>query len=424
MPWDDASTPEAVKQDFKQLWGTTFLDNLSIEVTDYPFSNGVVGKLIAYNIEERQRVKVVDYEGAKHLEESKIDEKLKEENATIRLDSFIDPAMVRKVKKIVLDMLAEKGYQFASVTPEIKPIAGGPKLVNLTFVVDEGPQVKIRDVDFTGNKAVSDGKLKRQMKNNKGKTLLVLHHRRRQLPGSASTRKTPTRCTAFYRDHGYIGARVGDPELRYVEDSADRKTRWVMLRIPVVEGERYRVAELSFEGNKIVKSEALRGLFKVAPGDWYSDKVIRKGYEKARDLYGAGGYYQFNLVPMTRPHDPNAPRRARRSPARRRRGGRSAAGRSGRGGQARRSGARAAGEGGPEAERRRRPSRPPRRARSRRPASRCPRARRSSRSCSRSTRASSTSSTGSSSPATRPRATPSCGANSGCSRKASSTPRR
>ncbi len=52
--------------------------------------------------------------------------------------------MVRKVKSIVLDMLAEKGYQFATVTPEIKPLPGGPKLVNLTFHINEGPQVKIR----------------------------------------------------------------------------------------------------------------------------------------------------------------------------------------------------------------------------------------------------------------------------------------
>jgi outer membrane protein assembly factor BamA len=305
VPWDDAVTPDAIKQDFKQLWGTTFLDNLSIEVTDYPFSNGVTGKLIAYNIEERQRVKVVAYEGAKHLEEAKIDEKLKEENAAIRLDSFIDPAMVRKVKKIVLDMLAEKGYQFASVSPEIKAIPGGPKLVNLTFVVDEGPQVKIRDVEFAGNNAISDGKLKKHMKNNKGKSFTSF------ITGAGSYQEgkyeeDADKVTAFYRDSGYIGARIGDPELRYIEDSADRKTRWVMLRVPVTEGARYRVAELSFEGNKIVKSEALRGLFKVKPGDWYSDKIIRKGYEKARDLYGAGGYYQFNLVPMTRPHDPAA----------------------------------------------------------------------------------------------------------------------
>jgi outer membrane protein insertion porin family len=305
VAWDEAATPEAIRADFKSLWGTTFLDNLSIEVTDYPFPNGVVGKLIAYNIEERQRVKVVSYEGTKHLEESKIDEKLKEENSQIRLDSFIDPAMVRKVKKIVLDMLSEKGYQFASVTPEIKAIPGGPKLVNLTFLVDEGPQVKIRDVEFTGNKSVSDGKLKRQMKNNHGKSMFSF------IFGASSYQEAKyeedaDKVQAYYRDHGYIGARIGDPELRYVDDSNDRRTRWVMIRIPVTEGERYRVAQLSFEGNKIVKSEALRGLFKVQTGDWYSDKVLRKGWEKARDLYGAGGYYQFNLVPMTRPHDPNA----------------------------------------------------------------------------------------------------------------------
>jgi outer membrane protein insertion porin family len=306
VPWDETTTPESIKQDFRQLWGTTFLDNLSIEVTDYPFSNGVIGKLIAYNIEERQRVKVVAYEGAKHLEESKIDEKLKEESATIRLDSFIDPSTVRKVKKIVLDLLAEKGFQFASVTPEIKPIAGGPKLVNLTFTIDEGPQVKIRDVEFVGNKAVGTGALKRQLKNNKGKGFINF------ITGSGSYQEAKYEedadlVTAYYRDHGYISARIGDPELRYVEDSGDRRTRWLMLRIPVTEGERYRVAELSFEGNKIVKSEALRGLFKVKPGDWYSDKVLKKGYDKAREVYGAGGYYQFNLVPMTRPHNATPP---------------------------------------------------------------------------------------------------------------------
>jgi outer membrane protein insertion porin family len=311
-PWDETTTPEALKQDFQQLWATKFLDNLSVEVTDFPFSNGVIGKLVAYNMEERQRVKIVDYQGAKHLEQSKIDDKLKEENAEIRLDSFIDPGMVRKVKKVVLDMLAEKGYQFASVTPEIKALPGGPKLVNLTFTVDEGPQVKIRDVIFIGNKAVSTHTLKRQMKNNKGRGLFSF------ITGAGPYQEgkfeeDADRVVAYYRDHGYISARVSEPSLRYIEDSPDRRSRWVELRVEVVEGERYRVASLSFEGNKVVKSEALRPLFKIKEGDWYSDKTIRKGYEKARELYGAGGYYQFNLVPMTRPHGeagtaPDAPK--------------------------------------------------------------------------------------------------------------------
>ena len=71
----------------------------------------------------------------------------------------------------------------------------------------------------------------------------------------------------YYRDKGYVNARVGDPSFRYLEDSADRKTRWVELRIDVAEGLRYRVASLTFEGNKIIRAEGLRPLFKVRDGD-------------------------------------------------------------------------------------------------------------------------------------------------------------
>ena len=141
-------------------------------------------------------------------------------------------------------MLAEKGYQFATVTPEIKPLPGGPKLVNLTFHIDEGPQVKIRDVEFVGNKAIPATALKRQMKNNKGEVVVLLHHRARHLPGGEvrGGRRQGRRATTA--TSGYIAARVGEPELRYLEDSTDRRTRWVQLRIPVTEGERYRVGEL------------------------------------------------------------------------------------------------------------------------------------------------------------------------------------
>ena len=61
----DEAAEKTILEDFHRLWNTNFLDNLSIDVENYTFSNGVVGKLVSYNMEERQRVKIVDYVGSK-----------------------------------------------------------------------------------------------------------------------------------------------------------------------------------------------------------------------------------------------------------------------------------------------------------------------------------------------------------------------
>jgi hypothetical protein len=104
----DANAEQTILDDFKRLWATNFLDDLSIEVTDYVFSNGVIGKMVAYHIEERERVKVVSYEGSKTIDRTKIDEKLKEAGIQLRLDSFLDQGLIRRVEGVLRDMMAEK----------------------------------------------------------------------------------------------------------------------------------------------------------------------------------------------------------------------------------------------------------------------------------------------------------------------------
>jgi outer membrane protein insertion porin family len=301
----DASIEQIMHEDFKRLWATNFLDNLSIEVDDYVFSNGVIGKLITYNMEERQRIKVVDYTGSKEIEPSKIDDKLKEQGAEIRLDTFIDPGLIRKVEGVIRDLMREKGFQYATVTHDIEPMPGGPKLVHLTFHVDQGPVVKIRSVQFIGNKAASQGTLTGQLKNNKPHWWLSFISGR----GTYHEDKfdeDADRIVQWYGDHGYPRASVGVPETKVLEDSKDGKTRWVELRIPVTEGRKYRVGTVSFAGNKVIKDAGLRPLFDIKSGEVYDASKIRKGFEKARDLYGTGGYFEFAGYPdFTYRDDPN-----------------------------------------------------------------------------------------------------------------------
>jgi outer membrane protein insertion porin family len=300
-PWDEAAEKVA-REDFLRLWNTNFLDNLSIEDQDYKFSNGVVGKLIAFHMEERQRVKIVDYMGSKAVETSKIDERLKEAMAEIRLDTFIDPALVRKVSGIVRDMLKEKGFQSAEVRPEIVTMPGGPKLVHLTFHMSEGPKVKIRRIEFIGNKVMSDRQLKKRMKENKAVWMFSF------INGRGVFQETKfdldaDKITEFYRDNGYIRANVGVPEQKFLSDSSDKKTRWIELRIPISEGRRYKVGEVEFTGNTVVKTDDLKPLFKLTKGDYYNEKNVRKGMEKAREAYGGGGYWEFTGFPDYKFHD-------------------------------------------------------------------------------------------------------------------------
>jgi outer membrane protein insertion porin family len=199
-------------------------------------------------------------------------------------------------------MLKEKGFQNADVTHEIKEVAGGPKLVNVTFVMTEGPVVKIEKLTFVGNKAMSEGALKRRMKDNREKWFLSF------LSGRGTYQENKfeedaDRVMQYYLDHGYISAQVGSPEIKVLRDSPDKKTRWVELRIPVTEGNRYRVGNFEFAGNTVVKTDALRPLFKVTPGEYYSQSDIRKGFQKAQELYGAAGYMEFTGYPDNRPRD-------------------------------------------------------------------------------------------------------------------------
>jgi len=301
VPYDDAAE-KVITEDFRRLWDTKFLDNLFIDVTDYKFPNGTIGKIVTYHMEERQRVKIVDYVGSKKVETAKIDEKLKDANAQIRLDTFIDPALVRKVQGIVQDMLREKGFQFATVTPEIQEISGGPKLVHLTYHMDEGPKVEIRRIDFLGNRAFGDGELKKQLKDTKDNAGFEdFGHLWTWISGALADRsykeakfdEDAEKLVSFYREHGYIKANVGVPELKVVSDSGDKKTRYIELKIPVTEGERYKVGSFDVAGNTVVKTDYLKPIFKTEVGEFYSEKKIRKGMEKAHEVYGAAGYFEF-----------------------------------------------------------------------------------------------------------------------------------
>ena len=169
-PSEDLWVPyneDQLQADFTSLLKTNFLDNIWIQVIDEPFDNGVVGKHVVFHLEERPKLKGIEYTGSKIVEVSKIDEELKKKGIELRLDSFVDQSTITRVKNVVKDMYSAEGYQFADVKPTLTPVQGVTKLVILDFEITQGPQVRIQHVIFDGAKDFKNSKLEGQMKDNK-----------------------------------------------------------------------------------------------------------------------------------------------------------------------------------------------------------------------------------------------------------------
>ena len=306
VPYDDKIEQTAIA-DFNTLMKTTtFLDDMSVEVTDYPFPNGAVGKIITYRMEERERIKVIDYQGSKAVDRSKIEEELKNRSIDLRSDGFLDARVLRRVEGVVRDLMAEKGFSNAEVTHKITPVSEGSKTVNVTFTIGEGPKIKIRKLDFIGNTAISDGKLQKKMKENKPKGFLSF------ITGTGTYKEgkfeeDAQKVVDYYHQMGYVRARVGNPELKVLENTKDGKTRWVELRIPVTEGQRYKVGSFTIAGNTRFQPDPLRAQFKLQTGDWYDEKKIRDGLRKVQEAYGGDGFMEFTGFPDMRfSDDPQA----------------------------------------------------------------------------------------------------------------------
>ena len=79
------------------------------------------------------------------------------------MESQYDPTKVKKAEVVMKELLSEHGRQFATIRTEVRPIP--PAAVGITFVIKEGPKVKVGHIRFRGNKHINDRTLRAAMKN-------------------------------------------------------------------------------------------------------------------------------------------------------------------------------------------------------------------------------------------------------------------
>jgi len=283
---------EVIRADFRRLWDAGFLENMSVEENDTASGN----KILIFTVSERKRVQVVDFRGSKVLTKTQIEDKLKEKEATMKLDTFYDPSKARHAEDVIREMLKEKGRLFGTVKHDAKTIGGSGE--QITFTIDDGPKTKIKAITFEDNTVFSDGKLRGAMKKLKQTGFWNLSWvSGKNTYNEEKWGEDQELLRDFYLNNGYVTATVGEPKITYVDGETGlfKKTpiKWMMIDVPVTEGDVYHVGKVQFEGMKLFKPEAVLPIFKLGDGEIYSEKKLKKGFEKLRDAYGQQGYFQY-----------------------------------------------------------------------------------------------------------------------------------
>jgi outer membrane protein assembly factor BamA len=107
------------------------------------------------------------------------------------------------------------------------------------------------------------------------------------------------RLRAAFQDEDYFGVEVKKMDLKPGDPLAIPKP--VTIEAEIVEGPRYKLAEIDFVGNHAFPAERLRREFPMKKGDVFRRGVVASGLDSLRELYGTAGYLDFTPVPETMP---------------------------------------------------------------------------------------------------------------------------
>ena len=188
----------------------------------------------------------------------------------------------------------EKGYLDAEVSVQEFTDTVRANSVRLRFDVDRGPRVKIAEIDFIGNEAVKEKKLRKQMKETKPKSRFLASSKFR--PNEYETDKDAV--IAYYNKLGYRDARIlGDTTYR--DEKGD-----LVVKIDLEEGNQYFFRNLTWKGNSIYDTDALAAILGIQKGDVYNQELLETRLRFSQDgrdvssLYMDNGYLFFNVDPI------------------------------------------------------------------------------------------------------------------------------
>jgi outer membrane protein insertion porin family len=302
----DVYDSAAIERDFNALWNTGYFEDIRFER-----EQNEKGWIIHIYLKERPTIREINYAGLNAVSTSDVLDRFKERKVGLSVENQYDPTKIKKAEVTLKQLLAEHGRQFATIRTEVRPIP--PAAVGITFVIKEGPKVKVGKIRFRGNRHINDRTLRAAMKNLKPIGIprsIFLEDIFSKTYDATKLEEDTERVRAEFQNRGYFKVLVDDPKTE-IHDTGRTGLHIPLLQpgpgkavditMPIEEGDRYRLGTITFKNNKAISNvAALRSLFPMKDGDIFSREKVAKGLENLRKAYGEAGYINFTSVPDTK----------------------------------------------------------------------------------------------------------------------------
>ncbi|MBW2133547.1 MAG: outer membrane protein assembly factor BamA [Deltaproteobacteria bacterium] len=266
---------KALSEDLNRIYRMGYFEDVRVDAEDV-----AGGKALIFRIREKPTIRKIRFKGNRVYDEKEL-----LENIDIRSGSILNIFKVKSNLKRIEDLYKKKNYHNAEVSYEIEALKNNQ--VDLEFVISEGKKLRIQTITFEGN-TVFDAKTLKKVMSTSEKGLFSFITSSGDLDRDKLAQDKEA-LAAYYQNHGYLNARVSDPEVKYEEDGIE-----VIFKIS--EGPRYTVGTVTLSGD-VEDKAALKEKLAITKKTYFSRKTVRKDVLALTDLYSDQGYANVEIFP-------------------------------------------------------------------------------------------------------------------------------
>ncbi len=278
----DGFSDEVVREDITSIFKLGYFYDVQVDRQDTG-----AGIKLTYKIVEKPSVVEIIYRGNDELEETDLKEAVE-----LKPYQILDISTIQKAQEKLNKLYEDKGFFLAKVSYKFEQIGKDEDRVRLVFDIEENDKVKVKRINFIGNRKLSDTELKTMLQT-KEEGLFSF------MSGSGAYKqeifdRDQQILSFLYFNKGYVQVKISKPQ---VTVSPDKKGIYITIRIE--EGEQFDVGDIEFQGDLLYTNIELSENIKIDEETTFVAQALQEDINKLQAKYGDLGYAYANIIPLT-----------------------------------------------------------------------------------------------------------------------------